>query len=153
MANSYYQVYIQTVFAVKFRDSVLQNDWRPKLLAVIGNLINKTGCKTMLVNGVDDHIHCLIGFKPDVSISELTKTVKAHSSKFINDNKLTSTRFEWQEGYGAFSYSRSQIDEVFKYISNQEEHHKKQTFRAEFIKFLEKFDVPFDEKYIFKELE
>jgi putative transposase len=153
MANSYYQVYIQTVFAVKFRDSVLQNDWRPKLLAVIGNLINKTGCKTMLVNGVEDHIHCLIGLKPDVSISELMKTVKAHSSKFINDNKLTSTRFEWQEGYGAFSYSRSQIDEVFKYISNQEEHHKKQTFRAEFIKFLEKFDVPFDEKYIFKELE
>lgn len=152
MANTYHQVYIQAVFAVKYRNAVLDKSWRPTLLGVLGNLINETGCKTIIVNGVEDHMHCFLGLKPVVSISELMKTVKAKSSKYINDHKLTNSRFEWQEGYGVFSYSHSHIENVYRYIVNQENHHKKETFRAEYLDFLEKFQVPFDEQYIFEEL-
>jgi len=152
MANTYHQVYIQCVFAVKYRYAIIDKDWRPTLLGVIGNLINETGCKTIIVNGIEDHIHCFLGLKPVVSIAELMKTVKAKSSKYINDHQLTKSRFEWQEGYGVFSYSHSQIDQVYKYIANQEEHHKQQTFREEYLEFLEKFEVPYDERYIFEYL-
>lgn len=152
MANTYHQVYIQCVFAVKYRDAVIDKTWRPTLLGVIGNLINETGCKTIIVNGIEDHVHCFLGLKPVVSISELMKTVKAKSSKYINDHQLTRVRFEWQEGFGVFSYSQSHMDNVFQYITIQEEHHKKQTFRAEYLEFLEKFNVPYDERYVFEEL-
>ena len=152
MANTYHQIYIQAVFAVIYRNEVIANEWKSKLFGVIGNLINETGCKTIIVNGVEDHVHCFLGLKPSVSISELMKTVKAKSSKYINDNQLTKSRFEWQEGYGAFSYSHSQINSVYKYIVNQEEHHKKQTFKEEYLEFLDKFEVPFDERYIFEDL-
>jgi len=152
MANTYHQVYIQCVFAVKYRNAVLDKLWRPALLSVVGNLINETGCKTIIVNGIEDHIHCFLGLKPVVSISELMKTVKGKSSKYINDHNLTKERFEWQEGYGAFSYSKSHIDNVYRYIANQEEHHRKQTFRQEYVDFLDKFDVPYDERYIFEDL-
>jgi len=152
MANTYHQVYIQCVFAVKYRDAIIANDWRPILQGVIGNLINETGCKTIIINGTEDHIHCFLGLKPVVSIAELMKTVKAKSSKYINDHQLTKSRFEWQEGYGVFSYSHSQIDQVYKYIDNQEEHHKQQTFKEEFLKFLGKYEVPYDERYIFEDL-
>jgi putative transposase len=152
MANTYHQVYLQTVFAVKYREAVIDKKWKPKLLGVIGNLINETGCKTIIVNGVEDHIHCFLGLKPVVSISELMKTVKAKSSKYINDHDLTEKRFEWQEGYGVFSYSQSHIDNVYKYIANQEEHHKKQNFKEEYLGFLEKYKVPYDERYLFEDL-
>ena len=152
MANTYHQVYIQVVFAVKYREAVIANEWKSILFGVIGNLINETGCKTIIVNGVEDHVHCFLGLKPTVSISELMKTVKSKSSKYINDNRLTKSRFEWQEGYGAFSYGHSQINVVYKYILNQEEHHKKQTFKEEYLEFLDKFEVPFDERYIFEDL-
>lgn len=152
MANTYSQVYIQCVFAVKYRDAVIHEEWRHTLLGVIGNLINETECKTIIVNGVEDHVHCLVGLKPSLSISELMKEVKAKSSKYINDHQLSKRKFEWQEGYGVFSYSHSQIDNVFKYIANQEMHHKKQTFREEYLEFLEKFEVPYDERYIFADL-
>ena len=110
MANTYHQIYLQTVFAVKYRKAMLNKEWRSTVLGVIGNLVNEAGCKTLIVNGVEDHVHCLVGLKPVVSVSELLKTIKAKSSKYINDNNLTTSRFEWQEGYGVFSYSRSQID-------------------------------------------
>jgi REP element-mobilizing transposase RayT len=152
MANTYHQVYIQTVFAVKYRAAVIDHKWKSTLFSVIGNLINEAGCQTIIVNGVQDHVHCFIGLKPVVSVSELMKTVKAKSSKYINDNKLTNARFEWQEGYGVFSYGQSQIDRVYKYIQNQEEHHKKKSFREEYLDFLKKFKVPYDERYIFEEL-
>nr|WP_315247846.1 IS200/IS605 family transposase [uncultured Flavobacterium sp.] len=152
MPNTYHQIYIQAVFAVKYREAVINKEWKSQLLGVIGNLINETGCKTIIVNGIEDHVHCFLGLKPTVSISELMKTVKAKSSKYINDYHLTNSRFEWQEGYGAFSYGRSQIDAVYKYIANQEEHHKKQTFKEEYLQFLDKFKIPFDEKYIFNDL-
>jgi len=152
MANTYHQVYIQAIFAVKYRAATLDKSWRPRILGVIGNLINETGCKTILVNGVGDHVHCFLGLKPTVAIAELMKTVKAKSSKYINDHELTRARFEWQEGYGAFSYSHSHIDDVYKYIAKQEEHHKKRTFREEYLEFLEKYEVPYDERYIFDDL-
>jgi len=152
MANTYHQVYIHAVFAVKYREAVILKDWRPKILGVIGNLINETGCKTIIVNGVEDHIHCFLGLKPVVSISELLKTVKAKSSKYINDHNLTNKRFEWQEGYGVFSFGHSQIDRVYKYIECQETHHHKQTFKEEYIEFLDRFEVPYDERYIFEDL-
>ncbi len=131
MANTYHQVYLQTDFAVKYRNAVLDKKWRQDLFAVIGNLINETHCKTIIVGGVEDHVHCFLGLKPSVSISELMKTVKSKSSKYINDNKLTLDRFGWQEGYGVFSYSQSHIDAVYKYILNQENHHNSKTLRDE----------------------
>jgi len=103
MANTYHQIYLQTVFAVKYREALIKEEWRATLFAVIGNLINEANCKTIIVNGVADHVHCFIGLKPVVSVSELMKTVKAKSSKYINDHSLTANRFEWQEGYGVFS--------------------------------------------------
>ena len=152
MANTYHQIYIQAVFAVKYRDSAIDKKWEKELFGVIGNLINENDCKTLIVNGVPDHVHCFFGLKPSVSLSDLMKNVKAKSSKWVNDSKVASTRFEWQEGYGAFSYSRSQLDEVYKYIENQAEHHKIMTFREEYIAFLKKFDVPYDERFIFEDL-
>jgi putative transposase len=152
MANTYHQIYIQTVFAVKYRKAMIDKTWQSDLFGVIGNLINETGCKIITVNGVEGHVHCFLGLKPTIAVSELMKTVKAKSSKFINDHSLTNERFEWQEGYGVFSYSQSQIDAVYKYIENQEEHHKKYTFKEEYLSFLQKFKVPFDERYIFEDL-
>jgi putative transposase len=152
MANTYHQIYLQAVFAVKYRKAVIEKEWQTTLFGVIGNLINEANCKTIIVNGVEDHVHCFLGLKPVVSVSELMKTVKAKSSKYINDHSLTTNRFEWQEGYAVFSYGQSQIDGVYKYIQNQEQHHKKQTFRNEYLDFLKKFKVAYDEQYIFQEM-
>ena len=152
MANTYHQIYLQTVFAVKYRKAMIDNTWKSKLLGVIGNLINETKCKTIIVNGTEDHIHCFLGLKPVVSVSELMKTVKAKSSKYINDHKLTNERFEWQTGYGVLSYSQSQVDRVYKYIMNQEAHHRKIKFKDEYLGLLKKFRVEYDEQYVFEEL-
>lgn len=152
MANTYHQIYLQTVFAVKYRNAVLDKTWRSELFGVIGNLINETGCKTIIVNGVEDHVHCLVGLKPVVSVSELMKSVKAKASKYVNDHKLTPHRFEWQEGYGVFSYRQSDLDSIYNYIQNQEAHHKTQTFHDEYLHFLNEFKVKYDEQYTFGEL-
>jgi len=152
MANTYHQIYLQVVFAVKYRQAVIKQEWKHQLYAVIGNIINETKCKTIIVNGMEDHVHCFLGLKPVVSISELMKTVKAKSSKYINDHALTPERFEWQEGYGVFSYSQSGVDAVYKYIQNQEEHHKKQNFKDEYENFLKKYQVSYDNQYLFQQL-
>ncbi len=152
MANTYHQIYLQTVFAVKYRNAVIDKKWRSQLFGVIGNLINETNCKTIIVNGVEDHVHCFFGLKPVVSVSELMKVVKAKSSKYVNDHKLTQQRFEWQEGYGVFSYRQSDVDSIYKYIQNQEAHHKTQTFHDEYLDFLKEFKVKYDEQYIFGDL-
>ncbi len=151
MANTYHQIYLQTVFAVKYRNAVLHKSWRSKLQGVIGNLINETGCKTIIVNGVEDHMHCFLGLRPAVSVSELMKTVKAKSSKYINDHSLTEKRFEWQEGYGVFSYRQRDVDQIYKYIQNQEEHHTKQSFHEEYLDLLKEFEIGYDGQYIFQE--
>lgn len=152
MANTYHQIYLQTVFAVKYRNAVLAKAWRSQLLGVIGNLINETNCKTIIVNGVDDHVHCFLGLKPVVSVSELMKTVKAKSSKYINDHKLTPERFEWQEGYGVFSYRQRDVDQIYNYVKNQETHHQKQNFKDEYLDLMKEFEIGYDEQYLFQEL-
>jgi len=152
MANTYHQIYLQVIFAVKYRNAVIDPSWKEQLHGVIGNLINESGCKTMIVNGVEDHVHCLLSLKPVVSVSELMKKVKGKSSKYINDHKLTPERFQWQDGYGAFSYNQSLVDRVYKYIQTQEAHHKKQLFKTEYVRLLKAFQVEYDEDYLFEEL-
>ncbi len=119
---------------------------------MIGNLINKNGGQSIIVNGIEDHVHCLAQLKPTITISELMKNVKARSSKYINDRQLTPVRFEWQEEYGAFACSRSRIGNIYRYIQNQEEHHKKQTFVREYIGILEELGIEFDPRFVFQEL-
>ena len=152
MANTYHQIYLQMVFAVKYRKAVIDKAWRSTIHGVIGNLINETKCKTMIVNGVEDHVHCFLGLKPVISVSDLMKQVKALSSKYINDNSLTQEPFEWQTGYGVFSYSQRDVDTVYKYIQHQEEHHKTQTFNEEYLELLKEFKVEYDEQYIFQDM-
>lgn len=152
MANSYSQIYLQAVFVVKYRAALLEKSWRPTIQAVIGNLINETGCKTIIVNGVEDHMHCFFGLKPVISVSELMKVVKAKSSKYINDHNLTKERFEWQPGYGVFSYRQRDIDQIYNYVKNQEIHHQKKSFKDEYLELLKEFEVEYDEQYLFQGL-
>ena len=152
MANTYHQIYLQLVFAVKYRAAILGKAWRPKLQGVIGNLINETGCKTIIVNGMEDHMNCFVGLRPAVSVSELMKTVKAKSSKYINDHHLTKEPFHWQEGYGVFSYRQRDVDQIYNYILNQEEHHQKKTFKEEYLDLLKEFEIGYDEQYIFQDM-
>ena len=152
MANTYHQMYIQTVFAVKYREARITSEVKLQLMAVIGNLINETGCKTILVNGVEDHVHCFFGLKPSMDVSKVMQIAKAKSSKWVNENGILQRRFEWQEGFGAFSYSHSYIDAVFHYIENQEKHHNKQTFLDEYIEKLQKYEVDFNQDYLFDEM-
>lgn len=149
MGNTYSQLYIQTVFPVKFRQALISRHWKEDLMAVMGNLINETGCQTLIVNGVEDHVHCFFRLKPSLSISEVMKSVKAKSSKWVNENKLTPVRFEWQPGFGCFSYAQSQFQAVYNYIKRQEEHHKKRSFRNEYLELLDRFGIEYDEQYIF----
>lgn len=151
MSNTYHQIYIRTVFAVKYRNALIHKEWRPMLCGVIGNLINETGCKTLIVNGVEDHIHCFFSLKPALSISEVMQIAKAKSSKWVNESRGLTHRFEWQRGFGAFSYSKSHIPNVIKYIQNQEAHHKKQSFLDEYRELLKRFEVEYEEIYIFHE--
>jgi putative transposase len=152
MSNTYTQIHIHFVFAVKYRLGLINVEWKEELNKYITEIIQSNKHKLLAINGMPDHIHILIGMRPSQSISDLMKDVKQSSSLWINENKLTSIKFEWQEGYGAFSYSKSQIDNVIKYINNQEEHHKKKTFIEEYLEMLTKFEVEYDEKYIFKDL-
>jgi putative transposase len=151
MANTYHQMYLQVVFAVKYRRASLHKEWRNRVFGVIGSLIDETKCKTIIVNGVEDHVHCLLGLHPTVSVSELMKSVKAKSSKFINDEHLLPYRFEWQEGYGAFTYHHKDVDRVFHYIARQEEYHSSKIFLDEYVSMLDEFDIPYDQRYIFHE--
>ena len=151
MANTYHQIYLQFVFAVKYRKAVIDNSWKKQLFGVIGNLINQSDCKNIIINGVEDHVHCFAGVKPKVSASDLMQIVKGKSSKYINDHQLTTRHFEWQEGFGVFSYNHEDVDRIFKYIQNQEEHHKIFTFREEYLLLLKEFNIEFDEKYIFQD--
>lgn len=152
MANTYTQIYVHFVFAVKYRLGMIQSGWKEELYKYITGISQNNNHKLLAINGMSDHIHILIGIRPSQSISDLMKDIKQGSSKWINENKFTKSHFEWQEGYGAFSYSKSQINNVIRYIQNQEEHHKTKTFIEEYIEILEKFEIEYDSKYIFKEL-
>jgi REP element-mobilizing transposase RayT len=152
MANTYHQLYIQCVFAVKYRNAVIDKSWRPQLMAVLGNLINETGCHNLIVNGVEDHVHCFFRLLPNIEVSEVMQSVKAKSSKWVNESGLLNERFEWQRGFGAFTYSPWDQDMIFNYVKGQEKHHDKQDFKTEYLDTLQKHEVEFDESYIFEEL-
>ena len=152
MANTYTQIHIQTVFAVKHREGLILPEFRKQLFGYIGQTINELGHKNIIVNGVSDHVHCFFGFRPTQSLSDMMREVKANASNWVNRQEAMKHRFEWQEGYGAFSYSKSQVDAVYKYVENQEERHKIKTFMEEYVNMLEKSGVVYDPKYIFKEL-
>ena len=152
MPNTYTQIHIHFVFAVKYRDGVIHSSWKDELYKYITGIVQNNKHKLLIINGMPDHVHILIGLRPSQSISDLLQDIKGSSSKWINEKKFIKTRFEWQEGYGAFSYSKSQIKTVIEYIENQELHHQKKTFREEYLEILQKFEVDYDEKYIFHEL-
>jgi REP element-mobilizing transposase RayT len=153
MANTYTQMHIQLVFAVQNRQSLINNDWKDELYRYITGIVHNRQHKVLATNGMPDHLHLLIGLRPAQSLSELVQEIKGGSSRWVNDKNLVKGRFEWQEGYGAFSYGKSQVDAVVRYIQQQEEHHRVRTFREEYLAFLELFGVEYDEKYIFKPLE
>lgn len=153
MANTYTQIHIQAVFAVKYRVGLIQSHWRDELYRYITGIIQNHNHKLIAINGMPDHVHVLFGMRPTQSLSELMQDVKGGSSKWINEKGFVKGRFEWQEGYGAFSYSKSQLMDVVAYIQNQEVHHQQKSFMEEYRDFLQKFEVEFDERYIFKEPE
>lgn len=150
MAGTFSQIYVQVVFAVKGRENSLQKPWRQEVFKYISGIVAAKGQKAIIVNGVSDHVHLFIGLKPSIALSDLVRDVKNNSSKFINEKKFLKNRFSWQEGYGAFSYSHSQIDSVYQYIMNQEEHHKNKSFRDEYINFLHEFQIVHEERYLFE---
>jgi putative transposase len=153
MSGTFSQVYIQVVFAVKGRQNLLQKPWRDEVFKYMAGIIKGKNQKPIIVNGVEDHVHLFIGLKLSMSISDLIRDVKNNTTNFINEQKFIQGKFSWQEGYGAFSYSHSQIDSVYQYILNQEEHHHKKTFKEEYLDFLKKFEIEYDEKYLFEWIE
>ncbi len=150
MANTYTQLYIHCVFAVKYRTAMLDAEWDGRLRLYIAAIIQNNHHKMLAINNVHDHLHFLIGLNPVQSISDMMRVVKSDSSEWISKEKLTKQKFQWQEGYGAFSHSKSQVSKVATYIENQQEHHKRITFIDEYKKMLSDFDVAFDERYIFQ---
>jgi len=153
MTGTYTQIYIQTVFAVKGRENLIAQTWKDELHKYISGIITHKGYKSIIVNSCYDHIHVFVGLKPSIAISDLVRDIKNNSSKFINENKFIKGKFSWQEGYGAFSYAHSQIEQVYNYILNQEKHHYKNTFREEYLEFLKKFMIDYNEKYLFDWIE
>ena len=152
MPNSYTQIHIQFVFAVKYRAALIEAEWKERLHQYITGIVQENKHKMLQINSMPDHIHILIGMRPHQSISMLIQNVKTESSKWVKHQNLSSS-FAWQEGYGAFSYGKSQVSNVIRYIKNQELHHQKETFLDEYKKFLAAFEIEWDEQYIFKELE
>jgi len=149
-SDTYSQVYIQIVFAVHGRQNFIKEHNREELQKYVTGLIQRRNQKLLAVYIMPDHVHLLIGLKPDIAVADLVRDIKSISSQFISEKKWIPLKFNWQEGYGAFSYSKSQIDCVVKYILNQGNHHHKRTFREEYIDFLEKFEIEFNEKYLFE---
>ena len=153
MANTFSQIYLQFVFAVQNRQSLIPKQHKEELHKYITSLVQARNAKMLAINCMPDHTHLFVGFKPSVLISDFVKEIKVQSNEFIKSKNWVKGAFSWQEGYGVFSYGYSQIDVVCKYVLNQEEHHKKKTFRQEYLDFLEKFDVPYDERYLFEFIE
>ncbi|MEM6687315.1 MAG: IS200/IS605 family transposase [Bacteroidota bacterium] len=151
--NTYTQIHIHTVFAVKYREAVIDKSWKDNLYKYMTTVLQNYGHKMLQINGVADHVHLLFGLRPKQALSDLVAEVKESSSRWINQEKLVLGKFAWQDGFGAFSHSRSQVPQVIRYIQNQEAHHSKVSFREEYLEMLQKFEVDYDERYIFKDLE
>jgi putative transposase len=150
MANTYSQIYIQIVFAVQNRKALIDYSWEDELYKYITGIVQNKEQKLIAINGMPDHIHILIGMKPTCHLSDLVREIKKSSNIFINERQLSKFSFKWQEGFGAFSYSHSQLGNVISYIQNQKQHHKKVSFEDEYLEFLEKFEIDFDGNYLFK---
>jgi REP element-mobilizing transposase RayT len=150
MANTYSQIYIQVVFAVQGRHSLIGREWKDELYKYITGIVKNNNQKLLAINGVSNHIHILLNIKPNIALSDLVRDIKANSSRFVNEKGFVRGKFSWQEGFGAFSYSISQLDDVIQYIQNQEEHHKETSFKDEYLKYLKRFEIEFDENYVFE---
>ena len=150
MANTYTQIHIHGVFAVQNRISLIQKQWQDELYKYISGIITNNGHKLLQIGGMPDHVHVLFGMRPTQSLSDLMQDIKGNSSSWINQKRLVRGKFSWQEGFGAFSYGKSQVDRVVKYIQLQEKHHKKRNFAEEYLELLKLFEVEFDEWYILK---
>ena len=148
--STYSQIYIQTIFAVKGRDGLILPEWEERLYKYITGIVQNKGQKMLAINGIPNHIHFLIGMKPSCCLSDLVREIKKSSNEFINESHFSKFKFNWQEGFGAFSYSHSQLDAVIAYVMNQKEHHKKKTFKEEYTDFLKQFNVEYDEQYLFE---
>jgi REP element-mobilizing transposase RayT len=150
MANTFSKIYIHLVFAVKNREALINKKWKEELNKYIHGIISNKKQKCIIVNGVEDHIHLFIGIRPSICIADLVKEIKTSSSNFINEKRLTSKTFYWQNGYGAFSHSASDINAVYNYISQQEEHHNEQSFQNEFLDILSQNEVEYESQYLFE---
>jgi REP element-mobilizing transposase RayT len=150
MPGTFSQIYIQIVFAVKGRENLIADGWKTELHKYIAGTIKGKGQKPIIVNGMRDHIHAFVGLRPAMAIADLVRDIKNNATNFINERHLVTGKFAWQEGYGAFSYSHSHIGKVYDYILNQEMHHKRQTFKQEYLEMLQKFEIEYDEKYLFE---
>lgn len=153
MAGTFSQIYIQVVFAVSDRKSLIHQKWEEELYKYIAGIVRNKEQKLLAINGMPDHIHIFIEMRPACCLADLVREIKKSTNQFINESKFSRLPFKWQEGYGAFSYSHSQIDAVIRYILNQKEHHKKESFKDEYLKFLNEFGISFDERYLFKWIE
>ena len=153
MPGTFSQIYIQVVFAVKGRNSLINESWETDLYKYISGIITNKDQKLLAVNGMPDHVHILIGMRPSCCLSDLVREIKKASNEFVNRNNLTNTKFSWQEGFGAFSYSHSALDNVIRYIQNQKEHHRKRTFKHEYKDFLDKYQVEHKDEYLFDWIE
>ena len=153
MVGTYSQIYVQVVFSPFGKENIIRELWSEELYKYISGIVRKKGQKLIAINGMSDHIHIFLGLKANMSVSSLVRDIKNNSSGFINDRHFVKGKFRWQEGFGAFSYGQSQINSVYHYIMNQKEHHKKVTFKEEYISFLKKFEVDFEEKYLFEWIE
>ena len=152
MANTYTQIYLQFVFAVENRASLIQPEWKNELYKYITGIVQNNNHKLIRINGMPNHIHVFVGYKPHQLIPDLLQDIKGNSSTWINEKKFIRGQFNWQAGYGAFSYSHSQIDHVVQDIMNQEKHHTKKTFLQEYTELLERFDIPYDDRYILRDI-
>ncbi len=153
MPGTYSQIFIQIVFAVKGRDNLIHPSWEENLFKYITGIIQNKGQKVLAINGMPDHIHIFFGMKPTCCISDLVREIKKASNEFIKTNNFSKFAFQWQEGYGAFSYNYSQMQQVVNYILNQKEHHRKLTFKEEYIDFLNSFKIEFKNEYLFDWIE
>ena len=151
--STYSQIYIHVIFAVKGRESLIHYSWEEELYKYISGIVKNKEQKMLAINGMPDHIHFLIGMKPSCCLSDLIREIKKSSNDLIREKKFCKHKFQWQEGYGAFSYSNSSINNVIEYIQNQKDHHKKKTFRDEYIDFLTKFEIQFKNEYLFQWIE
>jgi REP element-mobilizing transposase RayT len=153
MANTYTQIYLHIVFCVKGRQNLIHDKWKEELHKYICGVVNGKNQRVYAIGGISDHVHILVSIKPNILISDLVRDIKASSSKWINEKRFVFGKFQWQEGFGAFSCSQSQLDVVITYINNQEKHHQKKTFKSEYLELLQKFNVEYDDQYLLEWIE